>query len=67
MDGWAPLHIFKLFVVLVDPPPGLDLSAVEGLHDYLTLMEVKIGGLIKNGLHMIASRCWWALLGKCFT
>jgi hypothetical protein len=67
MDGWAPLHIFKLFVVLVDPPPGLDLSAVEGLRDYLALMQVKIGGLIENGLRMIASRCWWALLGKCFT
>jgi hypothetical protein len=67
MDGWAPLHIFKLFVVLVDPSPGLDLSAVEGLHDYLTLMQVKIGGLIENGLHMITSCCWWALLGKCFT
>jgi hypothetical protein len=38
MDGWALLHIFKLFVVLVDPPPGLDLSAVEGLRDYLTLI-----------------------------
>jgi hypothetical protein len=67
MDGWAPLHIFKLFVVLVDPSPGLDLSAVEGLCDYLALMQVKIGGLIENGLRMITSHCWWALLGKCFT
>ena len=67
MDGWAPLHILKLFVVLVEPPPGLDLNAIEGLPDYLTQLKVKMGNLIGNGTRMIASRCWWALQGMCFT
>ena len=67
MDGWAPLYIFKLFVVLVEPPPALDLSAIEGLHDYLTQLLVKLTGLVENGIRGIASHCWWALLGKCST
>ena len=67
LDGWEPLHIFKLFVVLVEPPPGLDLNAIEGLPDYLTQLKVKIRNLIENGTRMIASRCWCALLGKCST
>ena len=64
MDGGASPHIFKLFVVLVEPPPGLDLSALDGLHDYLTQLLVKIGSLVNNGIRMMASHCWWALLGK---
>jgi hypothetical protein len=67
MDGWALLHIFKLFVVLVDPPQGLDLSAIDGLHDYLTQLLVKIGGLLENGIREIASHCWWALMSKSST
>jgi hypothetical protein len=67
LDGWEPLYIFKLFVVLVEPPPGLDLDAIEGLPDYLTQLKVKIGNLIENGTRMIATRCWCALLGKCST
>jgi hypothetical protein len=65
MDGWAPLHILKLFVVLVEPPPGLDLNVIEGLPDYLTQLKVKIGNLIENGTRMVASHCWWALQGMC--
>ena len=65
MDGWAPLHIFKLFVVLVEPPPGLDLSAIEGLDDYLAQLLTGIGNLVENGIREIASRCWCTLLGKC--
>ena len=67
MDGWAPLHIFKLFVVLVEPPPGLDLNAIEGLPDYLAQLTVKIGNLIENGARLIASHCWCALLCRYFT
>ena len=67
MDGWAPLHIFKLFVVLVEPPPGLDLSAIEGLRDYLAELLVAMGNLINNGIREIASHCWRALLGRCST
>ena len=65
MDGWAPLHIFKLFVVLVEPPPGLDLSAIEGLDDYLAQLLTGIGNLVKNGICEITSCCWCTLLGKC--
>ena len=64
MDGWALLHIFKLFVVLVEPPPGLDLNAIKGLPDYLTQLKVKIGSLAANGARTVASHCWCALLGK---
>jgi hypothetical protein len=67
MDGWAPVHIYKLFVVLVDPLPGLDLSAVEGLCDYLVVLLARIGGVIENGIRGIVSHCWWALLSKCPT
>ena len=67
MGGWAPLHIFKLFVVLVEPPLGLDLNAIEGLHGYLTQLQVQIGRLVANGIREIASHCWCALLGKCST
>ena len=36
IDVWAALHIFQLFVVLVEPPTDLGLNAIEGLQDYLT-------------------------------
>ena len=35
--GRVSLHIFRLFVVLVEPPPDLIPGAGnEGMHDYLT-------------------------------
>jgi hypothetical protein len=67
LDEWAPLHIFKLFAVLVNPPPGLDFSAMEGLRDYLAQLVVMIGGLVENGVRDIATHCWWILLGNCST
>lgn len=67
MNGLSPPHIFRLFVVLVEPPPGIDLSAIEGLHCYLTQLLVTIGKLIENGIRTIVSHCWWALQGKCST
>ena len=67
MDGWAPLHILKLFVVLVQPPPGLDLSVISGLGDYLTELVVQIGDLAENGIRDLVRRCWCALQSKCST
>lgn len=67
MDGWVPLHIFKLFVVLVYPPPGLDLGAIGGLGDYLTQLLAGIGSLVGNGIRGIVCHCWWALMSKHFT
>lgn len=64
MDGWPAPHIFRLFVVLVEPPPGIDPSAIEGLHSYLTRLLVDLGKLIENGIRVIVSHCWWALMGK---
>ena len=67
MIGWESLHIFKLFVVLVDTPPGLDLGAIEGLPDYLTQLLVRIRRLVKNGTRETLCHCWWALLSKFST
>ena len=67
MGEWEPLHILKLFVVLVQPPLGLDLSAISGLGDYLTQLMVQIGNLTENGMQDIVRRCWCALQGKCST
>ena len=67
MDEWPSLHVFKLLVVLVEPPPGLDLSAVEGLPEYLTQLLVEMGNIIENGIRKITTHCWWVLLGKCST
>ena len=67
MDRWAPLHIFKLFIVLVEPPLGLDLSAMEDLRDYLSQLVVMIGGFVDNGIRDIALHSWWLLLGNCST
>jgi hypothetical protein len=67
VDGWAEPHIFRLFVVLVDPPSGLDLNAIEGLPIYLTQLSEKIGNLLENGIREIATHCWCALLGQCST
>jgi hypothetical protein len=67
MDGWEPSHIFKLFVVLVKPPPDLDLEGIEVLPRYLTQLLVEIGSLVKNGTRDLICHCWWALLSKRFT
>jgi len=64
-DEWESPHLFKLVVVLVEPPPGLDLNAIEGLHEYLTLLNIKMGRLVDNGVRSLASHCWCTLLGKC--
>ena len=67
MDGWASPHIFKLLIVLVDPPPKLNLKAIDGLQTFLTNLLVEIGKLGKNGVREFANHCWWALLSKYST
>lgn len=67
MDGMASPHIFKLLVVLVDPPPKLNLEAIDGLQAYLTNLLIETGRLEKNGVREFANHCWWALLSKYST
>ena len=67
MDGWASTHLFKLFAVLLEPPPGLNLSAIEGLDEYLTKLVVTTGNFAINGTRTFATRCCWVLVGKCST
>jgi hypothetical protein len=67
MDGWVLLDIYRLFVVLVKPPPGLNLNMITGMGGYLTQLLVEIGNLINNGILEIVCHCWWVLLSKCFT
>ena len=64
MDGRTSTHIFKLLAVLLKPPPDLNLSAIEGLDEYLTLLVVRLGKLTGNGMRMFFTRCCWVLLGK---
>jgi hypothetical protein len=67
IGGWEPLHIFKLFVVLLDPPSNQDLDAIPGLYGYLTKLVKEMGSLIENGIRSIVCRCWWALQCKSYT
>ena len=67
MAGWTDAHIFKLFVVLVNPPPGLDLNAIEGLGEYLTQLQTQLSGLVENGAREIATRCIRVLVGTFST
>ena len=60
VDGW----VFKLFIVLVQPPPDLNLGEINGLFDYLTGLQVEIGKLADNGTRTIVRHCWWALQSK---
>ena len=54
MAGWADAHIFKLLVILVEPPPSLDLSVIEGLGDYLTQLLAQLVNLAENGTRTFA-------------
>lgn len=65
MHGWGPTHLFQLFVVLLEPPPNLVPGEIPGLSDYLTKLAMEITTLIKNGVRMVVSHCWWALLSRC--
>jgi hypothetical protein len=56
-------EVFKLFSVLVEPPPDLSLDAIEGLPNYLTKLHDRLVRLPGNGVRNIASHCWWILIG----
>lgn len=64
LGGWADAHVFRLMVVLLEPPPSLDLSAIEGLGGYLTQLLARLVNRAENGTRMFATRCCWVLLGK---
>jgi hypothetical protein len=66
-DRWELSYIFKLFVVLVHPPPDTDLDAIEDLPCYLTQLLVEIRSLANNGTDKIICHCWCALQCKHFT
>lgn len=65
MAGWADAHIFKLLVILMEPPPSLDLSVIESLGEYLAQLRARLVNRPENGTRMFATRCCWVLLGKC--
>jgi hypothetical protein len=67
MAGWEDTHIFKLLIVLMEPPPSLDLTAIEGLGQYLTQLLAQLVKRADNGTRTLATRCCWVLLGKCST
>ena len=67
IGGWADAHIFKLFAVLVKPPPSLNLNAIEGLGEYLTQLQARLTSLVGNGVRKIATHCFWVLMGKFST
>ena len=66
MDGWekeAHIDVFKLFVVLVEPPVDLDLGTIPGLPDYLDALYHQGLKIEHNRLRGIASHCFRALHG----
>jgi len=66
MDGWekeAPVDLFRLFIVLVKPPAGLDLDTVPELPDYLDSLWNAVLKVDKNRFRGIASHCFRALHG----
>ena len=56
-------EVFRLFLVLVEPPPGLSLDAIEGFPDYLRRVCDWLLRLPENGVRNVASHCWWIISG----
>ena len=71
VDKWSidpkAVVIFKLFMLLVNPPKWLNLNSIPGLHNYLTMLCDAIGKLPINGVHFFAMHCWSVLHGECST
>ena len=71
VDEWRlepkAVAIFKLFSLLVNPPPRLDLDAMPGLSRYLIRLCDAILKLPANGVRFFATRCWSVLYGECST
>jgi hypothetical protein len=71
VDKWRTdpkaIVVFKLFALLVNPPPHLHLDSIPGLPIYLTTLCNAIGKLPVNGVRFFATRCWSVLHGECST
>jgi hypothetical protein len=67
IKGWGmPDNIsklYKLFLVLVEPPQGLILDKIEGLPEYLSKLLNSLLKLPENGIRSIASHCWRLISG----
>jgi len=54
MDGWeneAPVDIFNLFTVLVEPPASLNLDTIPGLPEYLDNLCNQVLKIDNNCIH----------------
>jgi len=56
-------HIFRLFEVLLNPPPDIDLEAIDGLSRYLSNLCTQLVKSPDNGVHTLVSHCWWVVHG----
>ena len=56
-------EVYKLLSILMEPPPDLDLDALEGLPNYLSKLLDSLLKLPENGVRRITSRCWWLISG----
>jgi len=67
IEGWGSEEghpeVFKLFSVLVQPPPGLDLDKIEALPSYLTQLSDWLMKRPGNGVRHVAAHCWWIVFG----
>jgi hypothetical protein len=67
LDAWGVdpkyHHIFKLFEVLLDPPPDIDLKAIDDLPEYLRNLCSQLVKIPHNGVRTLASHCWWLIHG----
>jgi len=66
MDGWeneAPMDVFKLFTILVEPPAGLNLDTIPGLPEYLDSLYNQVLKIDNNRIRGISNHCFRALYG----
>ena len=56
-------HIFRLFEVLLNPPPDVDLKAIDGLSGYLSNLCTQLVKSPDNGVCTLISHCWWVVHG----
>ena len=58
INGWeneAPVDVFKLFTVLVEPPASLNLDTIPGLPEYLDNLYNQVLKIDNNGIHGISN------------
>ena len=67
LDEWGVIpgyhHIFRLLEVLLNPPPDVDLEAIDGLSGYLSNLCTQLVRSPDNGVRNIVSHCWWVVHG----